>query len=285
MTPGCMYVVRYDGTYSGRVVDADTREPIEGAVVLGTWYTERPTVAGAVHEYYDARETLTDKDGGFSIHGQGLRIFSKLLPMSVLIFKAGYSYENEGIWDASLKAGLYSKDRIKWEDDKPIFSLKKLTIEERKKQGSPDYPSEAPEQKRILMLKEINKDRIERGLKPVSGVHSYYDSRETVTDKDGQFYISGMGLRIMSNLEPMDILIFKIGYEHVGSVSWASFKEDPTLNNKIHWKDSTAIIPLKKWTVKERLNRFGSYYVSCVPDEKQRLLLKEVEKENKEIGK
>ena len=34
LSQGCSYAVRYDGTYSGKVVDADTGEPIEGAVVL-----------------------------------------------------------------------------------------------------------------------------------------------------------------------------------------------------------------------------------------------------------
>ncbi len=162
---GCVYVVRYDGTYSGRVVDADTREPIEGAVVLGTWYTETPTVAGAHDDYYDARETITDNKGEFSIKGQGLRIMSRLLPMSILIFKAGYSYES-GSWD-SLRTGSYIKDKIKWEGDKPIIPLKKLTMEERKKQGSPpDPPDEASFEKVRLILKEINKDDIERGLRP-----------------------------------------------------------------------------------------------------------------------
>jgi hypothetical protein len=160
---GCMYVIRYDGTYNGKVVDADTREPIGGVVVLGTWDVLHPNVAGGYHTYYDARETVTDKNGEFSIYGQGLRIMSNLEPMSVLIFKSGYSYEREA-WD-SLKTGLYSKDRIKWEGDKPIFPLEKLTMEERKKQGSPpDPPSGAPFEKVKLILKEIDKDRLERGL-------------------------------------------------------------------------------------------------------------------------
>jgi len=159
---GCVYVVRYDGTYSGRVVDADNRQPIEGAVVLGTWYTETPTVAGAVSKYYDARETVADKKGEFSIPGQGLRVMSRLVPMHVLIFKSGYTYES-GSWD-SLKTGLYSKDTIKWEGDKPIIPLKKLTMDERKKQSPPDPPDEAPLKKVILMLKEIDTNDRERGL-------------------------------------------------------------------------------------------------------------------------
>jgi hypothetical protein len=89
---------------------------------------------------------------------------SNLEPMSVLIFKAGYTYES-GSW-ASLKTGLYSKDRIKWEGDKPIFPLKKLTMEERKKSETfPPYPpTEAPKEKIKLMMEEIYKERKERGL-------------------------------------------------------------------------------------------------------------------------
>lgn len=160
---GCMYAVRYDGTYRGMVVDAETHGPIEGVVVLGTWYTESPTIAGAHNDYSDAREAVTDKNGEFAIPGHGLLIMSRLLPMSVMIFKTGYSYEQEH-W-STLKTGLYSKDRIKWEGDKPIFLLKKLTMEERKRQGGPpDPPDKAPFEKVKLMLREIDKERIERGL-------------------------------------------------------------------------------------------------------------------------
>jgi len=158
---GCVYAVRYDGTYRGRVVDADTREPIEGAVVLGTWYTETPTLAGAVDYYYDARETVTDKNGEFSIPGQGLRIMSRLLPMSALIFKAGYSYYETGIW-TTIKEGLYSREQVKWEEDKPIFPLKKMTMEERKKRHADKET--IPDNKQRLLIKELNKEYKELGI-------------------------------------------------------------------------------------------------------------------------
>src|SRR3989304_5182368 len=51
-TSGCVqYIARYDGLYEGKIVDAETRVPIEGVVVLGVWYKEAPTVAGAVSSY------------------------------------------------------------------------------------------------------------------------------------------------------------------------------------------------------------------------------------------
>jgi hypothetical protein len=64
---------------------------------------------------------------------------------------------------------LILRKKIKWEGSRAIIPLRKLTMAERQKEVlSPDYPSEAPKEKIIRMLKEINKDRIERGLKPIN---------------------------------------------------------------------------------------------------------------------
>jgi len=163
VTSGCANAVRVDGPYEGRILDAETGQPIEGVVVLGVWNTEMATPAGATHKFYDAKETVTDKNGDFSMQGMGFEILSNVTPMDVLIFKAGYEYES-GSWNSLKK---YAKN-IKWEGNKAIIPLKRLTMEERVKQGSPDYPSEAQEEKKKLMLREINKDRAERGLKPVN---------------------------------------------------------------------------------------------------------------------
>jgi len=59
---------------------------------------------------------------------------------------------------------------IKWKDNVAIIHLKKLTMKERKKIGDPGWaiPGRIPGAKIKLMLKEINKDRRERGLKPSS---------------------------------------------------------------------------------------------------------------------
>ncbi len=155
-------IIRYDGDYIGKVIDAETGEPIEGAVVLGVWYKEVPTVAGPKRSYYDARETVTGKDGEFSIPGQGLIVLSNLEPMRATIFKAGYNYEVVS-WSA-----LFRKlhEEIEWEDNKPIIILRKLTMEERRRRSPPEPPDEAPLKKVILMLKEIDKDDKELGLEP-----------------------------------------------------------------------------------------------------------------------
>ena len=167
MSVGCVQVVGYEGDYKGRVVNAETGEPIPGVVALGVWYTSIPTPAGSTSHFHDARETVTDEKGEFTISGKGLKILSNLEPINIFIFKAGYDYF-DAPWEA-LKADLLLRNTIKWAGDRAIIPIKKLTLEERKKMMGPPYPpTEAPLAKVIKMLEEINKDRVERGADPIS---------------------------------------------------------------------------------------------------------------------
>ncbi|MEK6697815.1 MAG: carboxypeptidase-like regulatory domain-containing protein [Nitrospirota bacterium] len=164
----CVRPIQYDGAYKGKVIDADTGDPIEGVVILGTWDTVFSGVAGGVSEYYDAKETVTDRNGEFTLPGVGLRlnIINKLDSVYVLMFKTGYEYV-DGPWE-SLKASFYYKDKIKWEGNKSTIPLRRLTSEERRKHSSlPSRPS-APTKKMKLMTKEIDRARREQGLEPLS---------------------------------------------------------------------------------------------------------------------
>ena len=165
---GCVQVVGYEGDYKGRVIDAETGQPISGVVVLGVWYSKMPTPAGSTSHFHDARETITDASGNFTFPGKGIRLLSTVEPAIISIYKAGYEYMDIGQWD-SLTYSRILREKIKWEGDRAIIPLKKLTMAERKKQGDPTGPpTDASLEKVILTLKEINKDRIERGLKPIS---------------------------------------------------------------------------------------------------------------------
>jgi hypothetical protein len=165
LVSGC---IRYEGAHKGRVVDADTGEPIEGVVILGVWSREHAGPAGGTHTYYDARETVTDKDGEFVIPGIGLTggVVSFVEPMDANVFKAGYEYIG-GFWDSLHIGPAPYRKRIRWEGDKVIISLKKLTMEEREKMGTPPSPPHETSIDQVRrMLREIDKDRIERGLPP-----------------------------------------------------------------------------------------------------------------------
>ena len=90
-------------TFHGRVIDADTRAPIEGAVVVVSWSEERATIAGPTGRLKDVKETLTDKNGEWVIKGPKGRIGGDALAMFTyftgmyftkppwfIVFKPGY---------------------------------------------------------------------------------------------------------------------------------------------------------------------------------------------------
>ena len=165
-TSGCFsHLALYDGPYRGRIIDDDTREPIEGVVVLGTWYKSIPTAAGSVSRFYDARESVTDENGEFYFGGKGPRAMSNLEPVYLYVFKTGYEFF-KARWD-SLDYDDMLKQIVEWEGSKPIIPLRKLTMEQRKRLGGPRRPDTKAKLENIIhYLKEIDKERIAIGVEP-----------------------------------------------------------------------------------------------------------------------
>jgi hypothetical protein len=154
--PASAAIFRYDGPYEGKVVDADSGDPIQGAVVLGVWYRIHPNVAGWNSEFYDAVETLTDKNGEFHIKGLGPLFMSNIDEMMIVIFKVRYEHLGHSLWK-SLKVDYILKQKIKWDRNKAIIPLKKLTLEQRRNRFG-DYMVTIPDEKQTLLLDEIEKE-------------------------------------------------------------------------------------------------------------------------------
>lgn len=68
---GCAITERYD-QYVGKVVDGETKQPIDGAAVLVVYYTQHWGLVGSVTYYADAQETVTDAKGEFRIPPKAL---------------------------------------------------------------------------------------------------------------------------------------------------------------------------------------------------------------------
>jgi len=85
------YHETHTGSFSGRVIDAVTSEPIEGAVVSYAWRFEGVLADSWAASY----ETLTDKQGKYFIPNQRAKrntiIDGALEPESVLIYKNNYA--------------------------------------------------------------------------------------------------------------------------------------------------------------------------------------------------
>jgi hypothetical protein len=81
------------GPYKGKVVDAETEEPIEGAVLFMEFTTRTPNPGGATASFADAKEVLTDKNGEFFLEHTvtTLRPGQHWDPWpNAIVFKPGY---------------------------------------------------------------------------------------------------------------------------------------------------------------------------------------------------
>lgn len=153
------------GPYKGKIIDADTMNPIEGVVVLVEWW-EIPFFGGP--KYIDAQETLTDKNGSFSIHGIRVLNPMKRIGADVImtIFKSGYQFHQWLFHDWNEIRPVVDKSISKGEDGITVIMLKQLKMEERRKQRPPTPPTNAPLNKIRIMLNEINKNEISLGADP-----------------------------------------------------------------------------------------------------------------------
>ena len=82
------------GPFMGKVVDAKTGEPINGAVVLIAFYTKAYTLGGWSGSFADTAETLTDGNGEFRLPTKFVFSFRFLAVWDekshISIFKPGY---------------------------------------------------------------------------------------------------------------------------------------------------------------------------------------------------
>jgi hypothetical protein len=93
LNAGCTITHEF-GPFMGKVVDAETGEPIEGAVVLIVFSIESSSLGGSVNSFADAIETLTDAQGEFKFTPKRINFFKMNASWDddcqVSIFKPGY---------------------------------------------------------------------------------------------------------------------------------------------------------------------------------------------------
>jgi len=98
---GADFLYHSDGPYKGKVIDLETGEPIEGAVVAAVWTL--------THRFCDAKETVTDKNGEFVLPKGSCFSFWPFTEISteVVVFKPGYlGYPPLGLTFAERKARM-----------------------------------------------------------------------------------------------------------------------------------------------------------------------------------
>jgi hypothetical protein len=129
----------YAATFNGKVIDVDTREPIEGAVVVAVWHEATATLSGESTRVKDVGECLTDKNGEWKIDGPRAKwggsitsIYTFLTgsyytrPPQFIVFKPGYCSWPAGFGIDSCKGKLKPSGNEKLANGETV-ELSKLT--------------------------------------------------------------------------------------------------------------------------------------------------------------
>ena len=149
--------------FEGKVIDAETKEPIEGAVILAVYYFTTYTIAGSNSHLKDGQETLTDKKGEFKLpRTKRWFVLNRGYPEGTLeIFKPGYG-------TLAHKQAMAVGDNKSWPSPAKyiVYELPRLrTVEERRKVHIDSY-NEIPYEHRKLYFDAKNKERIFLGYEP-----------------------------------------------------------------------------------------------------------------------
>jgi hypothetical protein len=169
---GCIYM---GGPWKGKVMDVETKQPIEGTVVLMFWYRQLLTPFGRDASFYDAREAVTDKAGEFMLPSYFtislIPLIAYVAEPEFIVFKPGYGslhlrlgnylvYENE-----KMKVNEFELFGKKYRLAPGVVELPQLITHEEKIRNI-SFPGSVPDKKMPKLIEEINKEAVDLGLEP-----------------------------------------------------------------------------------------------------------------------
>ncbi len=168
VTTGCA------GPWKGKILDIETKAPLEGTVVLAVWERVYRTPAGNSSYFYEAKETVTDKAGEFEIPSYTpinlLPLISYMRGPLFTIFKPGYGRVNGMILSVYFTESTSEVQDFKIQGKhyryaSGIIELPKLkTREERTKEIS--LPTSIPDSAMPNLIKLMNIEAIDLGFQP-----------------------------------------------------------------------------------------------------------------------
>ena len=164
------FLYHSDGPYKGKVVDLDTGQPIEGAVVAGVW-----ALSFNFTPFCDAKETVTDKEGEFILPKAScftLWPLAEMDRMDIVVFKPGYlGYPPLGPSPEERRARMpdFTGDEFKNRDQYYIIKLGKPNTREEKEftyYGVGGlFISDQAFRKLPLLLESVNQEGRSLGMK------------------------------------------------------------------------------------------------------------------------
>lgn len=152
--------------FSGKVIDAETKEPIAEAVVLAVYYMTSYTVAGSNSYLEDGQETLTDRNGEFRIsRKRRWFVLQRGYPEGALvIFKPGY-----GVFPDHKESEAVGVNKSWPPPEKYIvYEIPKLKTKSERRSNLPGAFSfkEIPYERQEMFINVINKEAKIIGISP-----------------------------------------------------------------------------------------------------------------------
>lgn len=163
------------GPWKGKIIDIETKEPLEGAVVLAVWERVYRTPAGPNSYFHEAKEVLTDKEGRFEISSYTpinlLPLISYIRGPNFTFFKPGYlslssvdfgEFFLEGSKEAALERKKIGGQTFRFAPG--VLELPRLKTREVRLKNIPGGPTDVSSKKLPLFYKAINEERNNLGL-------------------------------------------------------------------------------------------------------------------------
>lgn len=177
------WLIYHKPEFRGRVIDAETKEPIEGAVVVAVYNKYTISPIERYSSVIDAKETLTDKNGEFyfpsystliqPFSGEGLARF--------IIYKPGYgnfpdkqitpigvsddeTFFSKGIGKTGELEGLVDRKIAMIKVTFGIVELPKLKTREERLRAIPSSPTDIRSKELPLLYRAINEEGRRFGL-------------------------------------------------------------------------------------------------------------------------
>jgi hypothetical protein len=160
------YLEGPEGPYHGRVVDAETGQPLAGAVAVVVWSRERILPLHSSTVFHAVREALTGPDGTWVLDGRDveMRAPPQTYPPSLDVYYPGYAAITSNVFIKS--GGALIGDLVAG----GTVRLPRLRVREERRRGFglvPDTPTPFKDVPNLMRL--INVERARLGYEPLYG--------------------------------------------------------------------------------------------------------------------
>jgi hypothetical protein len=156
------------GPYRGQIVDAQTKAPLPGAVVVALWRRDRVYPFQVNSEHYAVRETVTDSEGNFVMDVRDIEDGAprRTRKPEFLIFLPGYgAFPRRHTSPQGFIAEIFNGSGSSVEVPRLVSRRERL---DNLSAASPYRFSETPFKDLPRLMKAVDEERISLGLEPYS---------------------------------------------------------------------------------------------------------------------